>query len=243
MAVPEWRRSVAARAATIASLFTAGLLAYGISMSPDSNTILRYVQPLLLSGAVVALMAAAVASRRRTAAWAFCILLLTVNLPDRCGDLWNHYQALSHANKILMPFGSRVVADYREAQMLVPEGKRVLVCSDYSFLFDHRRNDLWNIDLPNGTSPSPHLPYQRPPEEMKRYLLSLGVEYVIFIDWDRSYQLYNRKTWRVHANGDVPLWRLQSSYFLDFFSVMDQLAMSETNLGRVGDLNVVQLKP
>lgn len=243
LALPEWRRSVAGRAVAIAAVFTSALLAYGISLAPDEATIPRYVQPLLLSGAVVALMAAGVSSRRRMAAWAFCILLLAINLPERCGDLWNHYRSLSHSRRILMPFGSRVVADYREAQLLIPEGKRVLVCSDFPFLFDHRHNDLWNIDLPNGTSPAPGLPYQRPPEEMKRYLLGLGVEYVIFTDWDKSYVLYNRKTWNDHAHGDVALWKLQSSYFLDFFNVMDRLAVSETKLGRVGDLNVLQLKP
>jgi hypothetical protein len=243
LAIPTWRRGLAAHVTAIAALFTTLLLAYSLGLAPDDSTIPRYSQPLLLAAAMAALMVAAVSPRRRTAAWALVILLMVTDFPMRCEEVRRHYQALSHSEKIFMPFGSRTIADYREAQLLVPERKRVLICGDYPFLFDHQRNELWTIDLPNAASPAPGLPFQKPPEEMKRYLRGLGVEYVIFVDFAKSPLLYNRSHWLEKAKGDVALWKIEAPFYVDFFDTMDRLALSEMKLGRVGDLNVIQLKP
>jgi hypothetical protein len=241
--LPEWRRGLAAWAAAIAGLITSLVLAYSISLAPDDTTIPRYVQPLLLAGALAALMTAALTPRRRIVTWAMTGMLLVLQFPERCHELWNHYRALSHAEKMLMPFGSRVIADYREAQLLVPEGKRVLVCVDFPFLFDHERNPLWNVDMPYATSPAPGLPYQKPPAEMKEYLRKCGVEYVIFVDFNKSPNLCSRPVWQKHLTGDIPLWKIQAPFFLDFFDKVDQLAASESVLGHVGNLTAMRLNP
>ncbi|MDR3404300.1 MAG: hypothetical protein P4L99_17510 [Chthoniobacter sp.] len=243
LAAPVWRRGVASHVVSIAAVVTTALLAYGLSLTPDDTTIPRYVQPLLLSGALAALMTAAVSPRRRVAAWALGILLLAANWTDRCRYLSDHYVALAVANKMVMPYGPRILADYREAQLLIPEGKRVLVCADYPFLFDHPRNDIWAIDMPNATSPAPGLPFQKPPEEMKRYLRGLGIEYVIYIDFTKSLGFYQRAFWQGHAEGNIPVWKIQAPFFLDFFATMERLGGSETQLGRVGNLTVLQFKP
>jgi hypothetical protein len=243
MAAPSWRCGVASHAVSIAAVFTSILLAFNMSLSPDDATIPRYVQPLLVSAALAALMTGAIAPRRQIAAWALGILLVVVNWPERCEGVWDHYRALAHSNTMRVPFHLGLVADYREAQQLVPEGKRALVCADFPYLFDHRRNDLWIIDLPNATSPAPGLPFQKAPEEMKRYLRGLGIEYIICVDFGKSYALYNRATWQKHAQGNVELWKIQSAFYLDFFDSIDRLAASETKLGRVGYLNVLQFTP
>ena len=241
--LPQWRRGLAAWAAGIAAVITSLVLAYGISMVPDETTIPRYVQPLLLAGALAALMTAALTPRRRVVAWAMTGLLLILQFPERCHELYNHYRALSHAEKMLMPFGSKVIADYREAQLLVPEGKKILVATDFPFLFDHERNPLWNIDMPYACSPAPGLPYGRQPAELKEYLQKFGIEYVIFVDFDHSNNLYNRPIWQKHAVGNIALWKIQSTFFLDFFDTVDRLATTETKLGRVGNLCVLQFSP
>src|SRR5688500_17817246 len=97
--------------------------------------------------------------------------------------------------------------------------------------------------MPNATSPAPGLPFHKPPEEMKRYLHGLGIEYVIFVDFSKSIALYSRSFWQGHAEGDIPLWKVQAPFFADFFDTIDRLAASETQLGRVGKLTVLQLKP
>jgi hypothetical protein len=195
-----------------------------------------------MTGALAALMTAAVTPRRRMAAWALTILLLALNFPERSHNLWNHYAALSHPQKMLMPYPPHLISQYRDAQLLIPEGKKVLVASDFPFLFDHERNEIWNIDLPNATSPAPHLPYRKPPEDTKRYLQGLGVDYLIYVDYNRSLSLYSRAIWTKHSTGDVALWKIQSFFFLDFISTTESLAASETKLGKVGDLVVVKLK-
>ncbi len=243
LAIPTWRRDLAAHVTAIAAMFTTLLLAYGLGLAPDDNTIPRYTQPLLLGAAMAALMVAAVSPRRHTAAWAFAILLMVTNFPTRCEEIRRYYQVLSYPEKVFLPFRPGTIADYREAQLLVPEHKRVLVCGDFPFLFDHQRNELWSIDMPNAASPAPGLPFQKSPEEMKRYLRSLGVDYIIFVDFAKSLVLYNRSHWLANAQGDVALWKIQAPFYLDFFDTMDRLAISETKLGRVGDLNVIQLKP
>jgi hypothetical protein len=243
LAVPQWRRATAAHATAIAAVITTALLAYGLSLTPDTTTIPRYVQPLLLTGVLAALVTAAASSRRRVMAWALGILLMIVNWPERGRYLWDHYVSLAVANQMVMPYGSRILADYREAQLLIPEGKRVLVCADFPFLFDHPRNDIWIIDMPNAASPAPGLPFHKPPEETKRYLRGLGIEYVIFIDFTKSMGLYSRSFWKGHADGDIPLWKIQAPFFFDFFDTIDRLAASETQLGRIGNLTVLQFKP
>jgi hypothetical protein len=243
LALPPWRYGSAAGATAISGVMTTALLAFGVSLVPDDTMIARYVQPLLLAGALAALLSAAVSPRRRMAAWAFGILLVVVNLPERCQYLSDHYEILQLADKMVMPYGPRFLADYREAQLLIPEGKRVLVCADFPFLFDHSRNDLWIIDMPNASSPAPGLPFHKPPEEMKRYLRGLGIEYVIFVDFQESLCFYNRSFWQKHAEGDIALWKIQAPFFSDFFDTIDRLAASETQLGRVGKLTVLQFKP
>jgi hypothetical protein len=243
LAIPSWRHGVTVHATAIAAVFTTLLLAYGLSLASDDTTIPRYAQPLLLGGTLAALMTTAVFPRRQVAAWVFGILLMVVNWPDRCRHLWEHYEMLAVSNKMFMPYGARILADYREAQMLIPESKRMLVCTDYPFLFDHPRNEIWTIDMPSATSPAPGLPFQKPPEEMKRYLRGLGIEYLIFVDFDKSSGLYKRSFWQGHADQNMVLWKTEAPFFLDFFDTVDRLAASETQLGRVGNLTVLQFKP
>jgi len=243
LAIPKWRRGIASHATAVAGVLASLIMAYCMNVLPYETNIPRYVQPMLLGAAAAALMAAAATPRNRMAAWAFSILLVATTFHERCGDLLNNYRALSHAEKMIMPYGTKTIADYREAQLLVPEGKRVLVCADFPYLFDHQRNDLWSIDLPNGASPAPGLPFQKPPEEMKRYFQGLGLDYVIFVDFNKSLNLYNRAIWQEHAREQTLLWKIQAPFYLDFFDTVDRLADSETKLGRVGDLTVLQLKP
>ena len=99
--------------------------------------------------------------------------------------------------------------------------------------------------MPNAASPDPGLPFQKPPEETKRYLRGLGIEYVIFTNFSNHdfNELYYRPTWEDHLRGDVALLKISAPYFLDFFNTMDQLAASESVLGRPGNLTVLRLKP
>jgi hypothetical protein len=243
LAAPAWRRGPAARSIALAAVLASLAVAYSIPLPPDKSTIPRYIQPMLLAGATVSLMAAAASLRRRVVAWALVFIVIATSLPERSENLWDAYQQFGFADKLVMPFKAGVIVDHRQAQALIPEGKRVLVCTDFPFLFEFGRNPIWIIDLPYNASPKPGLPYHRPPEEMKRYLRSLGVEYIIFEDFDAADFFYSRALRKKQAENDVPMLQAEAPYFLDFFDTIERLAASETTVGRAGNLTVIQFKP
>src|SRR4029453_2522731 len=102
--------------------------------APDVLTVPRYVQPLLMAGALSVLMVQAVSARGRMIAWGLSGLILVTSLPDRKKHLSRCYGQLARANKMLVPFRGREIGKYRAVQERVPEGKRILVCCDYPFL-------------------------------------------------------------------------------------------------------------
>src|SRR5205085_2972596 len=75
LALPDWRRALAARSVAVAGFLASLALACSITLAPDDTTVPRYVQPLLLAGALAALMTAAVSPRGRVMAWAMTLLL------------------------------------------------------------------------------------------------------------------------------------------------------------------------
>ena len=243
LAIPAGRSASAARAFSISAVLAALALAYSVGAPMDSQTIPRYVQPLFLAAALAALMTGALVPRSRMMVWVMGALLVTTSLQERSQNLLTYYVALGDAHRLNIPMRPRTIADYREAQLLVPEGEKILVCADFPFLFDHRRNPIWIIDLPHFASPPPGLPFQKAPEETKRYLRGLGVEHLIFTNFDQSLSLYNRSIWQKHAHGEAPLLRIQAPGFFDFFDTTEKLAASETTLGKFGNLTVLQFKP
>ena len=78
---------------------------------------------------------------------------------------------------------------------------------------------------------------------MKRYLRSLGVEYIIFEDFNEATFFYSRILRKKQALDDVPMLRNEAPYFLDFFDTIERLAASETTVGHAGNLTVIQFKP
>ena len=242
-AVPGWKRGLPAQSLSVAAVLTSLAVAYATSLAPDATTIPRYIQPLLMSAALAGMMTAALSARGRLIVCALGVMLAATTFSDRSNNLARYYAALGYTGSLNMPFRARAVVEYNDAQALVPEGKRILVCCDFPFLFDNRRNPIWTIDMPNGCSPRPGLPFQKPAEETKRYLCDLGVDYVIFVDPAESMVLYNRKVWQGHVTGDVALWRIQAPFYLDCFDTMERLAATEAKAGKVGKLTVLHLKP
>jgi len=243
--MPAWRRNLAARAIAISAVLTSLVLAYGLNFAPDAMTIPRYVQPLLFAAALAALLSGALLPRWRWIALGAATIAFVLDLPERVNDFAVHFPGIFHYPGMKMPttFNSGVVATYRVAQQLIPEGKRVLVCVDFPFLFDHERNTIWTVDFPHAASPPPGLPYRRPPEDTKQYLRARGVDYLIFQNFSNGLDLYNRRVWKRLETGAVPLPRIQAPFCLDFFDTVERLAASEPSPGSIGELTVIQLKP
>jgi len=243
-AVLSRRRSPAAVAVFLCAAAASAALAFSI-YAPDDTTVPRYVQPLMLPAAVAILMTAASSNVGRWKTVALITLLCLIDLPERAFALKNVYDGLFLWNglKPAKDFTGRTILEHRKAQELIPEGKRILVCSNTPFVFDYRRNPIWIIDFPHAASPPPGLPYQRPPEATKQYLRAHGVEYLIFPDFDSGPKMYIRYTWQEIAGRGVLMFRTQATYTFDFFDTLDRLAASENVLGKEGHFLVIQLRP
>ena len=233
------RSDSAASCVGIAGLITAVLLSFSITLAPIG----RYLQPFLLAGGLAALMARVASGKSVWIAGGLAAVALIQNPLDRYENLIRHIDMLGDVSELHNPYRPSVISSHHEAQKVVPEGARILVCSDFSVLFDHKRNVIWNIDMPGGTSPGAGLPFHRPPAETKRYLLGLGVRYLILTNFTSSSALYSRKQWEEHRDGEASIYRDQSPYYLDFFDTAEALAKSETNLGRFRNLTVIRLEP
>lgn len=243
LAIPAWKNALPAHAMAISAVFASLALAYAAAFAPDVITIPRYVQPLLLAAALAALMTAGISIRTRFAAIALGILLVITTWEDRLTYLANDYSCLANTDRLAIPLQPQTVMDYRTAQALVPEGQKILVCTDFPFVFDFQRNPISIIDFPHACSPGTKMPYQRPAEETKRYLRELGWDYVIFVDAAQSHSLYLRSNWEGFAKGNIALWKIQAPFFLDFFDTTERLAQTESVLGKVGNLTVLHLRP
>ena len=239
--IPDWKRALAARSVAIAAILASMALAYSISLAPDELTVPRYVQPLFLAAAMAALMTAAMSRRGSLAAGALALFVVVSTFDDRRQHLWFCYKAIGEDE----PGTTRVpplrVAEHLKAQAMIPEGKRILVCTDTPYLFDHRRNPIWISDLPHAASPAPGLPFQSSPEETKRYLHHLGVDYVIYENFDAAY-FYGRGRRQHEGEGTVPLLKIWAPFFLDYFTTLEQLSASEAPLGKTARLVVFQFK-
>jgi hypothetical protein len=262
LALPSWKKGMAAWAVAISGVATSVILAYGMGLAPDETTVPRYVQPLFLGGAFGALAMGALHPRLRVTVWAMLAIVLATSFSRRRLEFEARYVGLALAGKNYLlnqpevqfqKFGTlkenqlvnqpRLIAQYRAAQLLVPEGQRVLVVVDFPFLFDYVRNDLWNIDFPHAASPPPGLPFKKPPEETKRYLRALGIEYFIYVDFNVGPGTYERVNWAQQVDSPIELYRIQEPFYIDFFDTVESLAASETVLGKVGNFTVVQFKP
>ncbi len=234
----DFRKGVAASSVAIAGLVTSLLLAFSISLAPIG----RYMQPLLLAGGLAALMLRVQSGRQLWLVFLLSGYSLLENFPARVGAFVTCRSMVRDAARVILTHPRKQIVDHQKAQLLVPEGERILVCSENSVLFDHGRNTIWNIDMPGGTSPGTGIPFQQPPEAMKRYLMDLGVHYVIFTDFTLSTQLYSRSVWEKHHAGPPSFYRSQSTYYLDFFDTIEALAKTEPVLGRTGELTVIRLE-
>jgi len=243
-AVLSRRRSPAEVAVFLCAAAASTVLAFSI-YAPDETTVPRYVQPLMFPAAVAILMTAASSNVGRWKTVALIMLLCVIDLPERVFALQDLYEGFRprKVEKSGKEFTAQTILDHRMAQELVPEGKRILVCSNTPFVFDFRRNPIWIIDFPHAASPPPGLPYQRPPEATKQYLRALGVDYLIFPDFDSGPKFYSRRGWQEIADRGVPMFRTQAEYTFDFFDTLDRLAASEPVLGKKGILTVVQIQP
>jgi hypothetical protein len=140
----------------------------------------------------------------------------------------------------------RHVENYREAQSDIPRGRAFLAITNCPLLFDYARNPIFNIDHPGAASPPPGMP-MNDPAALAAYLKKLGIEYVIYSDWDTALMQYSRKFNRGVVESPekhTPTDRIIAPRMLEFMTEIDALAASapQERFLRRGSLRVIVLK-
>ena len=130
---------------------------------------------------------------------------------------------------------------YREVQDAVPPGEKILTMVDASYLLDYKRNPMFSVNAVGGSSPPPGLPFDKGPEALAAYLKSLGIRYILAVDFDNAVLLYTRKLWTETTR---PEWFYPQIWRPRFLGVMDSIDALDREgkvTARAGNLRLIDL--
>jgi hypothetical protein len=226
-----------------AALASSLMIAVVLPFSDDAS-VFRYVQPLAFGSLLIA--AAALARRRSIA-----VVLSLFMFP-----LWGIYTVMSvkqtAAALASLPaqikdrtplYSPEQVARYHRLESAVPEQASVYAIVPLPSLLDYKTRRVYSPDLIGCASPPPGMPFFRGPAEVKQYLLSLGIEYIAYNDFDHpSVETgYWRRWWLERAAFQNPVLKPMTPYVLDLMDNVDRLAASEGVIFHEGDLSLIRL--
>ena len=243
LAAAIWTRDLSVRFAGVA--ISLALVFPWADPLTDTRTIYRYWQPLawgsLLIGAV------AVIREHRKAAVALGLLM---------SPMWAMYAVISvQAAMAALSSLPAEIADrnpalprermsaYQLLNAALPAKASVFAIVPLPSLLDYRSHGIFNADFIGFASLPPGLPFFRGPAELKKYLLSAGIEYIAYNDFDHptTETGYWRSWWRDQAPSRLPYFRGVIPLALDLMQNVDELATTEGTFYRSGDLRVIHL--
>jgi hypothetical protein len=210
----------------------------------DTPTLYRYVQPLAWGSLLVA--AYAVVRTKRVAAILACAM----------APLWAFYAAITVSQGIsavkALPaeiadrtptFPVERMDEYQRLESALPEGVSVYTMLPLPSLLDYRRHHIFNADWIGIASLPPGMPFFQGPQALKTYLLSQGIEYIAYNDFDHPTVEtgYWRAWWRERVIGGKNDFGPLVPYVLDVMSNVDRLAATEGTVYQAGDLAVIHL--
>jgi hypothetical protein len=244
-----FRRGTPAGLALYAGAIATAVATVATLTYDDIETLHRYVAPFLNAAfiatvivfadeALKAMPAATDGGRKRHAGDVILWVLVVALLP---APVYHDVirMARTYGQTILSPENRDA---YARAQAAVPRGERLLVLVNHPFAFDYRRNGIVNVDVPGAVSPDPGMPFFRGSGALKDYLKGQSIRAVVFRDFAATGGcLYGRDIWLRHAEGDNPMWRAQSKFYLDLMDNVLKLAATERVVHRNRGLTVIVL--
>jgi hypothetical protein len=262
-AIPLLRRDLAERrgalvawflAATIASLAVPLVLGGDLGRYRYCYSFLYAAMFTLLSFALADSAADVGWRRARTVLGGLAIAVLLLAHGDRLWSYWR-YQFESSVNAVRM--GPKLVVSaagweshrvamkpyarsYAKMQAAVPEGATLLARLEYPFLLDFRRNVVYIVDYPGGSSPPPGMPFFQGGESLGEYLCRQGLRYVAY-----SYSAeagFPKKIYRARLIPGMDPWiRMQAQHTLDFQRSLGELSRTRSVIFDNGDVYVLDL--
>jgi hypothetical protein len=215
----------------------------------DAASVFRYVQPIAFGSLLIA--AAVVIQNERIRRKQIAVVLAVTMFP-----VWAMYSVMSvkqaAASLASLPeqiadrtplYPPDVAVRYRRLDSALPRAASVYAIVPLPSLLDYKQHRVFPPDLIGCASPPPGMPFFRGPAEVKEYLLSLGIEYIAYNDFDRpSVETgYWRWWWRERAAFQNPVLKPMTPYVLDLMENVDRLAASEGVVFRDGDLSLIRL--
>ena len=210
----------------------------------DTPTLFRYVQPLAWGSLLVA--AYALVRAKRMAVILACIM----------APLWAFYaavtvrQGISAVRSLPLEIADRTptfpaerMAEYQRLESALPAGASVYTLLPLPSLLNYRTHHIFNADWIGIASLPPGMPFFRGPGALKKYLLSQGIEYIAYNNFDHPVVEtgYWRTFWKERVIGGKNDFAPLVPYVLDTMSSVEQLAATEGTIYRTGDLAVIRL--
>jgi hypothetical protein len=132
------------------------------------------------------------------------------------------------------------VAAYRDMQLAVPPGQKIMVRLDKNFLLDFRRNIIYVNDLPGGASLPPGIPIFKGPDALAGYLIQHGIRYLAYSYGDEA--AFSRHDYSDRMKPNVNIWlRRGAEIAYDFQDNCVLLGKSRKKLYDDGHMFVLDL--
>ncbi len=210
----------------------------------DTPTLFRYVQPLAWGSLIVAAYALTRAKR------------MAVILACAMAPLWAFYASRTVSEGISamksLPveiadgtptFPVERMAEYQRLESALPAGVSVYTLLPLPSLLDYRTHQIFNADWIGIASLPPGMPFFRGPGALKKYLLSQGIEYIAYNNFDHPAVEtgYWRTFWKERVIGGKNDFAPLVPYVLDTMSNVEQLAATQGTIYQAGDLAVIRL--
>jgi hypothetical protein len=147
----------------------------------------RYVYFMGLASLVISVMAASLFMNKRTVAmvvFGIGAFFLVRGVQDQVMYFSNHQNNVKNAWEGIDPISAADQMRYLAASDALPSDGKILVRVAYSFLLKMSPS-LLLADYPGSASPPPGMPMGKNSEELRGYLISQGVRYII---WDYKTQ-------------------------------------------------------
>jgi hypothetical protein len=171
-------------------------------------------------------------------------VLLVARYADPTRTVWREVGSIGRAMRVSQAAGFKrwFARRYATMQQAVPGGAVLLTRLEYPFLLDFRRNTVFIVDYPGGSSPPPGMPFSEGGERLARYLCARSVRYVAY-----SYRTevgFTREMYgyRLGSGPSTDAWsRAQAKHTLDFQANLVELGGSRLKLFDDGDVFVLDL--
>jgi hypothetical protein len=132
------------------------------------------------------------------------------------------------------------ISAYRDMQLTIPPGQKVLVRLDKNFLLDFRRNTIYVNDLPGGASLPPGIPIFKGPEALAAYLVQHDIRYLAYSYGDEA--SFSRALFSDRLAPNVNVWlRRGAQIAFDFQDNVVLLGKSRKKLYDDGSMFVLDL--